>query len=135
MKGLPFVLLFTAMTFFAWGAYGPMLHHGALALNHDSLRAFVGVGLAYFLIAVIIPFMILRKSGEVGRWTLMGTLYSLVAGAVGAIGALGILLALGFGGDPLYVMPLVFGFAPIVNTLVTALLLSLIHISEPTRPY
>ncbi len=122
MKGLPFVLLFTAMTFFSWGAYGPMLHHGAQALNHDSLRAFVGVGLAYFLIAVIIPFMILKKSGEVGRWTVTGTLYSLVAGAVGAIGALGILLALGFGGAPLYVMPLVFGFAPIVNTLVTALL-------------
>lgn len=120
MKGLPFVLLFTAVTFVSWGAYGPTLHHGATALNHDSLRAFVGVGLAYFLIAVIIPFLILRRSGEVGRWTLTGTIYSLVAGAVGAVGALGILLALGYGGLPIYVMPLVFGFAPVVNTLVTA---------------
>lgn len=122
MKGLPFVLLFTAMTFIAWGSYGPTLHHGATALHHDSLRAFVGVGLAYFLIAVLIPFAVLKRSGEVGRWTLTGTIYSLVAGAVGAVGALGILLALGYGGLPIYVMPLVFGFAPVVNTLVTAFL-------------
>ncbi|MEZ6077617.1 MAG: hypothetical protein R3C56_18710 [Pirellulaceae bacterium] len=91
-------------------------------MHHDSLRAFVGVGLAYFLIAVIIPFVILKRSGEVGRWTITGSIYSLVAGAVGAIGALGILLALGYGGQPVYVMPLVFGFAPVVNTLVTAFL-------------
>lgn len=118
MKGLPFVLLFTAMTFVAWGAYGPVLHHG----ERDSMRAFVGVGLAYFMVAVLIPILILRSSGEVGRWTITGTVYSLVAGAVGAIGALGIILALGYGGQPVYVMPLVFGFAPVVNTLVTAML-------------
>ena len=122
MKGLPFVLLFTAMTFVAWGAYGPVLHHGANGLNHDSMRAFVGVGLAYFLIAVIIPILILRSAGETGKWTISGVVYSLVAGAVGALGALGIILALGYGGQTLYVMPLVFGFAPVVNTLVTALL-------------
>jgi hypothetical protein len=122
MKGLPFVLFFTAMTFVAWGAYGPVLHHGALALEHDSMRAFVGVGLAYFLIGVIIPWLILQRGKETGKWTLTGAIYSLAAGSVGAIGALGIILALGYGGQTVYVMPLVFGFAPIVNTLVTAML-------------
>lgn len=122
MKGLPFVLMFTAMTFVSWGVYGPILHHGAEALDHDSMRAFVGVGLAYFMIAVLIPFAILKKGGESGRWTVSGTIYSVVAGAVGAIGALGIILALGYGGRTVYVMPLVFGFAPVVNTLVTAYL-------------
>ena len=122
MKGLPFVLVFTAMTFLAWGAYGPVLHHGAMALEHDSMRAFVGVGLAYFLIAVIIPFAILRGGNEPGKWTISGAIYSLVAGGVGAVGALGIILALGYGGRTVYVMPLVFGFAPVVNTLVTAFL-------------
>lgn len=131
MKGLPFVLLFTAMTFIAWGAYGPTLHHGAVALHHDSLRAFVGVGLAYFLIAVIIPFLILKKSGETGRWTVSGAVYSLIAGAVGAVGALGIIMALGYGGATIYVMPLVFGFAPIVNTLVTAYLSKTFHEISP----
>lgn len=120
MKGLPFVLAFTAMTFCAWGAYGPTLHHGAIALEHDAMRAFVGVGLAYFLIAVLFPLAILRKWGENGRWTISGTIFSVVAGSVGAIGALGIILALGYGGKPVYVMPIVFGLAPVVNTLVTA---------------
>lgn len=122
MRGLPLVLLFTAMTFLAWGVYGPTLHHGSLAFDKDSLRAFVGVGLAYFLIAVVIPVAIIRSYGESGKWTVGGTLFSIVAGAVGAVGALGIILALNYGGDTVYVMPVVFGLAPVVNTLVTATL-------------
>ncbi|MCA9130759.1 MAG: hypothetical protein KDB22_26920 [Planctomycetales bacterium] len=121
MKGLPFVLLFTAMTFMAWGAYGPILHHGTAELS-DSMRAFVGVGVAYFLIAVLFPFLALRRGKEPGQWTLTGIVYSLIAGSVGAVGALGVILALAYGGRPVYVMPLVFGFAPVVNTLVTAYL-------------
>ena len=120
MHGLPFVLLFVAMTFLSWGAYGPVLHHGTRAMGNDSLRAFVGVGLAYFIIAVIVPVYILRKTGEKGHWSILGTTYSIIAGAVGAVGALGVILALVYKGNPVYVMPIVFGFAPIVNTLVTA---------------
>ena len=122
MQGLPFVLLFTALTFVSWGAYGPLLRHGTMAMDHDGLKAFVGVGLAYFVIAVIVPFIVLRQKGEKGHWSVLGTTYSIIAGAVGAIGALGIIFALVFKGNPVYVMPLVFGFAPIVNTLVTALM-------------
>lgn len=120
MQGLPVVLLFVALTFVSWGAYGPVLHHGTQAMGNDSLRAFVGVGLAYFIIAVVAPIMILRRQSEKGKWTVVGTSYSILAGAVGAIGALGVILALAYKGKPVYVMPLVFGFAPIVNTLVTA---------------
>jgi hypothetical protein len=43
------------------------------------------------------------------------------AGAAGAIGALGIIMAFTFGGKPIFVMPLVFGCAPIVNTFTTML--------------
>lgn len=120
MQGLPFVLLFTALTFLSWGAYGPLLRHGTESMHHDGLKAFVGVGLAYFVIAVIVPFLILKRKREKGYWSFVGTTYSIVAGAVGAIGALGIIFALVFKGNPVYVMPLVFGFAPIVNTLVTS---------------
>lgn len=120
MQGLHFVLMFTALTFLSWGAYGPLLRHGTVAMGHDGLKAFVGVGIAYFIIAVVFPFWVLRSKGEKGSWSFVGTTYSIVAGAVGAIGALGIILALVFKGNPVYVMPLVFGFAPIVNTLVTA---------------
>lgn len=120
MQGLHFVLLFTALTFLSWGVYAPLLKHGTLAMGHDGLKAFVGVGLAYFVIAVLVPFAILRQKGEKGAWTFSGTAFSFIAGAVGAIGALGVILALVFKGKPVYVMPLVFGFAPVVNTLVTA---------------
>jgi hypothetical protein len=39
---------------------------------------------------------------------------------VGALGAIGIILAFNSGGKPLFVMPLVFGGAPVINTLFAA---------------
>ena len=108
-----------ALTACCWGAYGPVLHFGRDAM-HSSLRPFVCVGAAYFLIAVLVPAAILAVWGERGQWTVKGTVWSLLAGAAGALGALGVILALGFGGRPIYVMPLVFGGAPVVNTLLTA---------------
>jgi hypothetical protein len=44
--------------------------------------------------------------------------WSLAGGAAGAIGALGIIMAFTFGGKPIFVMPLVFGGAPVINTFV-----------------
>lgn len=108
-----------ALTACCWGAYGPVLHFGRDAM-HSSLRPFVCVGAAYFLIAVLCPAAILGLWGERGQWTVKGIVWSLLAGAAGALGALGVILALGFGGRPIYVMPLVFGGAPVVNTLLTA---------------
>ena len=107
-----------ALTALCWGIYGPVLHFGREAM-HSSLRPFVCVGLAYFLIAVLIPLVLLSR-GERGGWTTKGVVWSLLAGAAGAFGALGVILALGFGGKPLSVRPLVFGGAPVVNTRFTA---------------
>jgi hypothetical protein len=109
------------LTALCWGAYGPVLHFGREAM-HSSLRPFVCVGAAYFVIAVIVPLLLLARGGERGGWTAKGTLWSLLAGSTGALGALGVILALGFGGKPIYVMPLVFGGAPVVNTLLSAAL-------------
>ena len=108
-----------ALTAVCWGAYGPVLHFGREAM-HSSLRPFMCVGAAYFLIAVLIPTLLLARGGERGGWTTKGVVWSLLAGAAGALGALGVILALGFGGKPIYVMPLVFGGAPVVNTLLSA---------------
>ena len=38
---------------------------------------------------------------------------------MGAFGAVGIILAMAYGGNAIYVMPLVFGGAPVVNTVYT----------------
>ncbi len=120
MIKFPLVLLFTAMTALFWGVYGILLHRGTDLLAHSSLRAFVGVGIAYFLIAVLVPAIWLSSKPEKGHWSVMGVLLSLLAGTVGALGALGVTLAVSFKGNPIYVMPIVFGSAPVINTLVTA---------------
>jgi hypothetical protein len=119
MRGLLAVIFFTALTAICWGVYGPVLKWGHDAMDHSSLRPFVCVGLAYMLIAVIVPGALLRIRGEAGAWTATGLIWSFAAGAAGAIGALGIIMALSFHGSPIYVMPLVFGGAPVVNTFVT----------------
>ncbi|MFM8574091.1 MAG: hypothetical protein ACKOAU_21020, partial [Pirellula sp.] len=132
MFKLPYVLLATAMTAFFWGIYGIVLHLGTDWMNLKettfegkigvSLRAFVGVGLAYFLIAVLVPVALLNRKRETGYWSINGTIMSLFAGAVGALGALGVTLALAFNAQAIFVMPIVFGGAPVVNTLLTSYL-------------
>lgn len=122
MKSLSF-LVFVVLTICCWGIYGPVLHIGqgqmAGGAGKASLRPFMCVGIAYFLIAVVYPMVILKTTGEKGQWSMGGIFWSFTAGAVGALGALGIVLAFKFQGKPVYVMPLVFGLAPIVNTFVT----------------
>ncbi len=108
-----------ALTIVCWGAYGPILHKGQAAMQNSRLRPLLCVGLAYFAIAVVVPEIWLTVSNELSEYTFSGTVWSLAAGSAGAIGALGIIMAFNFGGKPIYVMPLIFGGAPVVNTLFT----------------
>jgi hypothetical protein len=110
-------LLAIALAVVSWGSYGPVLHKGQAAMHHSRLRPLVCVGLAYFVIAVIVPYFFLGEMGEDSTYRSLGTLWSLCAGAFGAAGALGIILAFNSGGRPVFIMPLVFGAAPVVNTL------------------
>jgi hypothetical protein len=107
------------LTALCWGSYGPVLHKGQESMGGSRMRPFLCVGLAYFAIAVLVPTVILFQGNEPGGWSFSGILWSLVAGATGAVGALGIIMAFNFGGRPVYVMPLVFGGAPVVNTFTT----------------
>ena len=119
----PLFLLFVAITFCCWGVYGPLIHVGQAKMGAEgqlsSLRPFICVGIAYFLIAVIFPIFVLTTRDEQGHWNVSGIIWSFMAGVVGAIGALGIIMAFKFHGKPVYVMPIVFGCAPVVNTFVT----------------
>jgi hypothetical protein len=112
------VCLFTAMTAVAFGCYGPTLHRGQMAMAGSRLRPFLCVGIAYFIVAVIIPAIIVRSGADSSHWTFPGAAWSFAGGAAGAIGALGVIMAFNLGGKPVYVMPLVFGGAPVVNTFV-----------------
>ncbi len=111
-----------ALAIVCWGAYGPVLHKGQAAMHQSRLRPFLCVGLAYFVIAVLVPELWLAALPEASEYSFSGTIWSLAAGAAGAIGALGVIMAFNFGGKPVYVMPLVFGGAPVVNTLFTTIL-------------
>ncbi len=87
-------------------------------MHHSRMRPLVCVGIAYFIIAVILPYFFLGEMGEASTYRSLGTLWSLLGGTFGAVGALGIIMAFNSGGRPVYVMPLVFGGAPVINTLV-----------------
>ncbi|MDZ4818016.1 MAG: hypothetical protein SGJ20_03485 [Planctomycetota bacterium] len=119
MKSLAAIPLSILTTAFCWGVYAVVMKNGQQAMGNSKLLPFIWVGLAYFVLAVILPSIWLQWYGEKGSWTASGILWSLIAGAAGALGALGIIMALTFGGNPIYVAPLVFGGAPVVNTAVT----------------
>ena len=111
-------LLFVLGAVLSWGMYGPMLHKGQIALG-SPLRALLCVGVAYFLIGVLVPVVMLAAQGQLGGFNLAGSATATVAGALGALGAVCIIFSFRTGGTPTYVMPLVFGGAPLVNVLYT----------------
>jgi uncharacterized membrane protein len=115
-------LLFVLGTVLCWGAYGPFIHEGQIALARNPWKAFLCVGAAYFVIAVLVPLYFLRAQEGGFQFTGRGLAFATVAGALGAFGALFIIGALKNGGRPEYVMPLVFGCAPLVNVIASALL-------------
>ena len=111
-------ILFVAGAVLSWGAYGVLLHRGQVLLG-NPLKALLCVGVAYFLIGVLVPVATLSAQGGLSNFNGSGLITATVAGALGAAGAACIIYAFRTGGLPLYVMPLVFGGAPIVNVLVS----------------
>lgn len=114
-------VVFVAGAVLSWGAYGALLHQGQTRLG-NPLKALLCVGVAYFLIGVIVPLAGLSAQGGLSNFNRTGLITATVAGALGAIGAACIIWAFRSGGLPVYVMPLVFGGAPIVNVLLTMFL-------------
>jgi hypothetical protein len=115
-------LAFALLTVVSWGVYGVFLHTGQLGMQdpvNGRYKAFLFVGLAYFLVAVMAPLLLLILSGASWKYPVAGMGWSLIAGIVGAIGAFGVLLAFGAGGLPPVVMAIIFAGAPIVNAFVS----------------
>src|SRR6267378_8673273 len=123
MNGL--ALIFALMTVVSWGVYGVFLHTGQTAMKdavNGRYKAFLFVGLAYFLTAVLAPLAMLVARGADWNYPRAGMGWSLLAGIVGAIGAFGVLLAFGARGTPAVVMSIVFAGAPVVNALYSLML-------------
>jgi hypothetical protein len=130
--GLAWVF-YALLTVVAWGVYGVILHKGrgympmGSETPHAGLKAFLFVCIAYAVIGIAAAVM-LKLRGSDWSFTGQGVNWSFVAGAAGAIGAFTLVLALG-AASPIYkgaaaaaVMPIVFGGAPVINTL-TAMIL------------
>jgi hypothetical protein len=114
-------LVFALMTVASWGLYGVFLHTGQVSMSdpvHGRYKAFLFVGVAYLLTAVIGSAIILQVNGAAWSFPSKGMVWSTLAGLVGAIGAFCVLLAFGAKGKPTVVMSIVFAGAPIVNALV-----------------
>jgi len=123
MKALP--LLFVLGAILSWGAYVPTIHEGQKGFAGGALRAFLFVGLAYCLTAVIVPsLLVFVGKMEPAVFPSQGMSLSTLAGVFGAAGALCVILALKTGGADarLIVPPLLFAGAPIVATFIGMLL-------------
>jgi drug/metabolite transporter (DMT)-like permease len=114
-------IIFALLTVVNWGLYGILLHTGQVGMGdpvNGRYKAFLWVGIAYVLIAVLAPVGFLMVNGASWAMPMKGVVWSLLAGAVGAIGAFCVLLAFGAKGHPAVVMSIIFAGAPIVNAVV-----------------
>lgn len=114
-------LMFALLTVGMWGVYGVFLHTGAMGMadkENGRYKAFLLVGVAYFVVAIVGPMLILWMRGADWGMPAKGVSWSFIAGVVGALGALFVLMAFGSGGKPPAVMSIVFAGAPIVNAIV-----------------
>ena len=118
------------VTVACWGLYGIFLHQGQVAMADKELgryKAFLFVGIAYFLTAVLAPLAILLMAKNMS-WDMppKGMWVSLFAGILGAVGAFFVLLAMASGAKSgmnpavvaISVMSIIFAGAPIVNAIV-----------------
>ena len=130
-------ITFALLTVLSWGVYGVILHKGRGLMpgvtppgpeaQHAGLKAFLWVCVAYAVIGVAAA-VLLKLRGS--NWTFSGSgiTWSFIGGMAGAVGAFTLILALGAaaaiykGAAPAAVMPIVFGGAPVVNTIVAMLM-------------
>lgn len=108
-------VIFALCAALSWGFYGPILARGQMGLG-NPMKALLCVGAAYFVMGVVAPLLALGPSGMTG-FNQAGIINATVGGALGALGAIFIIYAFKNGGTPAYVMPLVFGGAPVINVL------------------
>src|SRR3954465_6233409 len=94
-------LVYTIIAGLAWGTSGRVVAFGGRALEGNRFGALLCVGVAYFLIAVLLPLGLFVSGQE--KWPPMnvtGLTFSGLAGVAGAVGALGVIFATKAAGGP-----------------------------------
>lgn len=134
----------------SWGTYVPIIFYGGTELTTrpgtigGRLASILCVGVAYFVLAVVIPVVLMATRGDEAKpeWKTNGLVFSGIAGIAGAVGAICVIFASkaavdqakADGIDPatyrIYIAPLIFTLAPIINTV-----LSLVWHPKPGNPF
>jgi hypothetical protein len=130
-------MFYVALAGLSWGTYVPIIFYGGNELGGKPASRMLGVlcvGIAYFVIGVIFPLIylfVMTPAEQRPSPTGNGLLFSSLAGVAGAVGAICVIFAskeatraaTTAGLDPasyrLYIAPLIFGLAPVINTLVS----------------
>jgi hypothetical protein len=140
--------LYVALAGLAWGTYVPIIFYGGSELTvvepgkppaspSGRFMAILCVGAAYFVIGVLLP-LLMFATGWLGvRWSDVnlgptGLTFASLAGVAGAVGAICVIfatsaaVAAGRSLTPpspaafkVYIAPLIFGLAPVINVLVS----------------
>jgi hypothetical protein len=139
-------LLYVGLAGLSWGTYVPLIFYGGSELGGKSgarILAILCVGVAYFVIGVLFPLYLFLSGRE--QWPELkttGLVFAGLAGVAGAVGALCVVFASKAAVDAakaagvppatyrLYIGPLIFGLAPVINTLI-----SLVWHPKPGEPF
>lgn len=134
-------LVYVALAGLAWGTYVPIIFFGGNELSakpgpSGRFMAILCVGIAYFLIGVVLP-VVMFATGWLGvKWgdvnfKASGLTFASLAGVAGAVGAICVIFAtteamkaarqasLPPATYKVYIAPLIFGLAPVINVLVS----------------
>ena len=130
-------LFWVGLAGLSWGTYVPLIFYGGNELGGkpaSRILAILCVGVAYFLIGVIFPLIylyVLTPADQRPEMNAHGLLFSSLAGAAGALGAICVIFASKSATQAalqaqlppatyrLYIAPMIFGLAPVINTLVS----------------
>jgi hypothetical protein len=123
----------------SWGVYVPLIFFGGQLLTPAGIGGIGGrlasilcVGVAYFLLAVLIPVALMAtQENATPNWRTVGLVFSGLAGVAGAVGAICVIFASKAAVDQagregvnaatyrVYIAPLIFSIAPAINTVLS----------------
>jgi hypothetical protein len=135
-------LFYVALAGLAWGTYVPIIFYGGSELSakpgvSGRFMAILCVGGAYFVIGVLLPLLMFSTGWLGAKWGDVnfgptGLTFASLAGVAGAVGAICVIFATsaavsaGRSLTPpnpsafkIYIAPLIFGLAPVINVLVS----------------
>lgn len=115
-------LVYAVAAGLCWGTYVPLVQQGIIGLGRNPFASFLCVGMAYFLIAVLLPVALFVSGERAPVWNMYGISFATLAGTAGALGALFVIFANKSAPGPefrMYIGPVIFALAPLLNTVIS----------------